>query len=181
MAKGQRVSTDKQDAQKQRHLLLQYAQQHKLLIDEFIEVEISSRRNTKERRIDELRAKLADGDTLIVAELSRLGRNMFETLNIINALGESGVRILFVRQPELSTDGPQTKLPLAWPSTATSPRPSASSSRCAPSRAWPRLGPTARRWVGPRAVGTRCGFLIRTRSRLGDIERWAWIWRRFGS
>ena len=32
-----RVSTDKQDAQKQRHLLLQYAQQHKLLIDEFIE------------------------------------------------------------------------------------------------------------------------------------------------
>ena len=108
-----RVSTDKQDAQKQRHLLLQYAQQHKLLIDEFIEVEISSRRNTKERRIDELRAKLADGDTLIVAELSRLGRNMFETLNIINTLGESGVRILFVRQPELSTDGPQTKLLLA--------------------------------------------------------------------
>ena len=108
-----RVSTDKQDAQKQRHLLLQYAQQHKLLIDEFIEVEISSRRNTKERRIDELRAKLADSDTLIVAELSRLGRNMFETLNIINELGESGVRIIFVRQPELSTDGPQTKLLLA--------------------------------------------------------------------
>ena len=70
-------------------------------------------RLSKERRIDELRAKLADGDTLIVAELSRLGRNMFETLNIINALGESGVRILFVRQPELSTDGPQTKLLLA--------------------------------------------------------------------
>ena len=61
--------------------------------------------NTGERRIDELRAKLADGDTLIVAELSRLGRNMFETLNIINTLGEGGVRILFVRQPELSTDG----------------------------------------------------------------------------
>ncbi len=62
---------------------MQYAQQHKLLIDEFIEVEISSRRNTKERRIEELRAKLADGDTLIVAEPSQLGRTMFETLNII--------------------------------------------------------------------------------------------------
>ena len=108
-----RVSTDKQDSQKQRHLLLHYAQQHKLLIDEFIAVEISSRKNTKERRIDELRAKLADGDTLIVAELSRLGRNMFETLNIINALGESGVRIIFVRHPELSTTGPHTKLLLA--------------------------------------------------------------------
>lgn len=108
-----RVSTDKQDADKQRHLLLQYSQQHKLLIDEFIQVEISSRKNTKERRIDELLGKLAAGDTLIVAELSRLGRNMFETLDIINSLGESGVKIIFVRQPELSTDGPQTKLLLA--------------------------------------------------------------------
>ncbi len=108
-----RVSTDKQDAEKQRHLLLQYAQQHKLLIDEFIEVEVSSRKNTKERRIDELLAKLTTGNTLIVAELSRLGRNMFETLDIINTLGENGVTIIFVRQPELSTIGPQTKLLLA--------------------------------------------------------------------
>ena len=108
-----RVSTDKQDADKQRHLLLQYSQQHKLLIDEFIQVEVSSRKNTKERRIDELLSKLATGDTLIVAELSRLGRNMFETLDIINTLGESGVKIIFVRQPELSTAGPQTKLLLA--------------------------------------------------------------------
>lgn len=108
-----RVSTDKQDADKQRHLLLQYSQQHKLLIDEFIQVEVSSRKNTKERRIDELLSKLVAGDTLIVAELSRLGRNMFETLDIINTLGESGVKIVFVRQPELSTVGPQTKLLLA--------------------------------------------------------------------
>lgn len=108
-----RVSTDKQDADKQRHLLLQYSQQHKLLIDEFIQIEISSRKNTKERRIDELLAKLAAGDTLIVAELSRLGRNMFETLDIINRLGENGVKIIFVRQPELSTMGPHTKLLLA--------------------------------------------------------------------
>ena len=53
------------------------------------------------------------GDTLIVAELSRLGHTMFETRNIINALGESGVRVLFVRRPELPTAGPQTKLLLA--------------------------------------------------------------------
>lgn len=108
-----RVSTDKQDAEKQRHLLLQYSQQHKLLIDEFIEVEISSRKNTKERRIDELLSKLAVRDTLIVAELSRLGRHMFETLNIINALTDRGANIIFVRQPELSTTGPHTKLLLA--------------------------------------------------------------------
>ena len=106
-----RVSTDTQDLEKQRHLLLEYAQRHQLLIGEFINVEVSSRKDTKERRIDELLAKLDDGDTLIVAELSRLGRNMLETLNIINRLGES--RIIFVRRPELSTLGSHTKLLLA--------------------------------------------------------------------
>ena len=108
-----RISMDKQDLEKQKHLLLQYAQAHQLLIHEFIEVEVSSRKNTKARRIDELLSKLDEGDTLIVAELSRLGRNMLETLNIINALTEKGVRLVFVRQPELSTTGAHTKLLLA--------------------------------------------------------------------
>src|SRR4051812_1563271 len=108
-----RVSTDKQDADSQRHLLLEYANKHKIIIDEFIEIEISSRKNQKERRIDELLARLTQEDTLIIAELSRLGRNMLETMNIIHELTENGVSIIFVRQPELSTIGPQTKLLLA--------------------------------------------------------------------
>lgn len=49
----------------------------------------------------------------MVAELSRLGRNMLETLNIINELSENGISMVFVRQPELSTLGPHTKLLLA--------------------------------------------------------------------
>jgi DNA invertase Pin-like site-specific DNA recombinase len=108
-----RVSTDHQDLSKQKHLLLEYSQQHKLLIDEFIEIEISSRRNPKERRIDELLAKLEQGDRLLVAELSRLGRNMLETLNIINQLAQKGITIIFIRQPELSTTGSHANLLLA--------------------------------------------------------------------
>ena len=108
-----RVSTDKQDVEKQKHLLLQYAQSHQMLIYEFIHAEVSSRKDVKERRIDELLVKLTQGDVLLVAELSRLGRNMLQTLNIINELSEQGVRIAFVRQPELSTTGHQAKLLLA--------------------------------------------------------------------
>jgi DNA invertase Pin-like site-specific DNA recombinase len=108
-----RVSTDHQDLEKQKHLLLEYSQQKKLIIDEFIEVEISSRKNQHERRISELMDKLNDGDVLLVAELSRLGRNMLETLNIINNLTEKGVKITFIRQPELSTTGSHTSLLLA--------------------------------------------------------------------
>jgi DNA invertase Pin-like site-specific DNA recombinase len=108
-----RVSTDTQDLDKQKHLLLQYAQAHQVLIHEFIEVEVSSQKNTQARRIDELLSKLQTGDLLLAAELSRLGRNMLETLNLIHALSENGVSLVFVRQPELSTTGPHTKLLLA--------------------------------------------------------------------
>lgn len=99
--------------EKQKHLLLQYAQTNQLLINEFIHAEVSSTKSTKERRIDELSNKLTAGDLLLVAELSRLGRNMLQTLNIINELSERGVKITFVRQPELSTTGSHGKLLLA--------------------------------------------------------------------
>ncbi len=88
-----RISTDAQDLDKQKHLLLAYAQQQKLMIDEFIEVTISSRESPRERKIDVLLEKLHAGDTLLVAELSRLGRNMLETLGIINTLSEQGIKV----------------------------------------------------------------------------------------
>jgi DNA invertase Pin-like site-specific DNA recombinase len=108
-----RVSTDKQDLDKQRHLLLEYAREQQLHIDEFVEIEISSRKSKTARRIDELFAKLNSGDLLLVAELSRLGREMLQVLNIINDLSDHGVEITFVRQPELSTSAGHGKLLLA--------------------------------------------------------------------
>ncbi len=108
-----RVSTEQQDADKQKHLLLDYAHKQQLLVDEFITAEMSSRRSPEDRKIDLLRARLKPGDQLLVAELSRLGRNMLETLNLIHQLSDYGVKLIFVRQPELSTIGTQSKLLLA--------------------------------------------------------------------
>jgi DNA invertase Pin-like site-specific DNA recombinase len=108
-----RISTDRQDLDKQRHLLLEHARRQHLFIDEFVEIEMSSRKSNAARRIDELIAKLDTGDLLLVAELSRLGREMLQVLNIINALGEKRVEITFIRQPELSTSGDHGKLLLA--------------------------------------------------------------------
>lgn len=98
-----RVSTDKQDNNKQKHLILEYAHEHKIKIDEFIEVEESSRKSAKKRKLEELEEKLKEDDTLVVAELSRLGRNMLEVMNLIQKLNDRGVHLIFIRQPELST------------------------------------------------------------------------------
>jgi DNA invertase Pin-like site-specific DNA recombinase len=78
-----------------------------------VEIEISSRQDKTARRIDELFAKLNAGDLLLVAELSRLGREMLQVLNIINDLCDQGIKITFVRQPELSTSAGHGKLLLA--------------------------------------------------------------------
>ncbi len=108
-----RISTDGQDLDKQKHLLLRYAQEQQWIINEFIEVTVSSRQSRQERKIDLLLDKLQTGDILLVAELSRLGRNMLETLNIINTVSEQGIKLVFVRQPELSTTASRAKLLLA--------------------------------------------------------------------
>lgn len=108
-----RISTDQQDLENQKHLLLDYAQKQGWLINEFIEVAVSSKKSPRKRKIDELLEKLAQGDVLLVAELSRLGRNMLETLNIINTLSEKRIRLVFVRQPELSTTATHARLLLA--------------------------------------------------------------------
>ena len=99
-----RVSTDTQNLQNQKHKILEYAQSHKLMIDEFVEIEISSKKDQKKRLIEDLKHKLKKDDTLIVTELSRLGRNMLEILNLIEYFNQKEVKLIFVNQPELSTN-----------------------------------------------------------------------------
>lgn len=99
-----RVSTDKQNLENQKHKILSYAQEQKIIIDEFVEIEISSKGDSKKRLIDSLFEKLKAGDTLICTELSRLGRNMLEILNLIERFNKEQIKLIFVNQPELSTN-----------------------------------------------------------------------------
>jgi DNA invertase Pin-like site-specific DNA recombinase len=99
-----RVSTDKQNLENQKHKILSYAHEHKIILDEFLELEISSKGDLKKRKIDELFLKLKKDDTLICTELSRLGRNMLEILNLIERFNDAGIKLIFVNQPELSTN-----------------------------------------------------------------------------
>jgi len=107
-----RVSTTRQDADHQRHEILEYTNQRQLHVGEFIEVEISSRRDPKQRRIDELMSKLEPGDTLIVSELSRLGRSTSEVIELVNELIRRDVQLIAIKQG-LHISGPhdlQTKV-----------------------------------------------------------------------
>ncbi|KHK01668.1 DNA-invertase [Desulfovibrio sp. TomC] len=78
--------------------ILNFANQAGIRVDEFVEVEISSRKTTEERRIDELLARLAPGDTVVVSELSRLGRSLGEMVQIVEQLKEKEVALIAIKQ-----------------------------------------------------------------------------------
>ena len=92
-----RTSTDKQTTSNQRNEILEYSNRNKFHIDEFIEVEMSSRKSIEERKIDLLQ-KLNEGDTIISSELSRFGRSISELLSLVAELTAKKITLIFVKQ-----------------------------------------------------------------------------------
>ena len=93
-----RASTDKQDLNNQKLEILEYSRQIVLTINEFVEIKISSRKTSKQKRSDELLERLADSDTSIVTELSGLGRSTFEVVALINELVQRSMRTIIIKQ-----------------------------------------------------------------------------------
>lgn len=93
-----RASTDKQDVKNQKLEILEFARNKKFHIDDFIEITVSSRKTTKQRRIDELLEKLNNSDILLVTELSRLGRSTAEVIALMNEITERDIRVIIIKQ-----------------------------------------------------------------------------------
>jgi len=93
-----RVSTDSQDLQNQKLEILEYADKHQFHINEWSEIKVSSRKSTKDRLIDQLLNNLETGDTLIVSELSRLGRSVSQIITIVDTLIKKQVKVIIIKQ-----------------------------------------------------------------------------------
>lgn len=94
-----RVSTQDQSIDGQKNSISRYCIDQKLMVDEWIELEMSSRKSTAHRRIDELLNKLEPNDVIIASELSRLGRSIKETLNTIETIiQDKQARLILIEQ-----------------------------------------------------------------------------------
>ncbi|MGC1181657.1 recombinase family protein [Legionella sp.] len=94
-----RVSTQEQNVDSQKNSISRYCMDQKLMVDEWIELEMSSRKSTAHRRIDELLNKLLPSDIVISCELSRLGRSIKETLNTIETITQDKqARLILIKQ-----------------------------------------------------------------------------------
>lgn len=79
-----RVSSDKQTVENQRYEIGKFAQKQNIQIDNWIEETISGTKNYDKRALGKLLNQVGKDDLIICAELSRLGRNMFMIMEILN-------------------------------------------------------------------------------------------------
>ncbi|MCR4734492.1 MAG: master DNA invertase Mpi family serine-type recombinase [Treponema sp.] len=93
-----RVSSDKQTVENQRFEILKFVKDKNVIIDEWIEETISGTVSPKKRNLGKLIEKVVKGDVIICSELSRLGRNMFMIMSILNILMERGVIVCTVKE-----------------------------------------------------------------------------------
>jgi len=93
-----RTSTDKQDLNNQKLEILEWAHKKEVKVDAFVEITISSRKTSKQRRIEEVLQMLTDTDTLVVTELSRLGRSTAEVIALVNELVARNIRVIILKQ-----------------------------------------------------------------------------------
>lgn len=79
-----RVSSDKQTVENQRFEINSFCSKNGMTIDGWIEETISGTKNYNKRELGKLLLMVQKGDLIICAELSRLGRNLFMIMEILN-------------------------------------------------------------------------------------------------
>ena len=92
-----RVSTDKQTVENQRYEIEKYCKERELVIYSWIEETISGTKKIDERKLGKLLSKVKKGDIIICAELSRLGRNMFMIMSILNYCMENEIKVWTIK------------------------------------------------------------------------------------
>ena len=79
-----RVCSDKQTVENQRFEINNFCSRESLCIDGWIEETISGTKNYNKRQLGKLLNRVQKNDLIICAELSRLGRNLFMIMEILN-------------------------------------------------------------------------------------------------
>lgn len=105
-----RVSSDKQTVENQRFEINNFCEHQKLSIDDWIEETISGMKNYTKRQLGNLLKKVNKGDIIICSELSRLGRNLFMIMEILNICMTKECRVWTIKDNYRLGDDIQSKV-----------------------------------------------------------------------
>lgn len=93
-----RVSTDRQTVENQKLEILTWANKERLVVDEFVEAQVSTRKIQLATLVDAIVSSMVKGDILVVTELSRLARSLRQLLTAINDLVERGLTLVSIKE-----------------------------------------------------------------------------------
>lgn len=105
-----RVSTEVQTVQNQKLAIRQYAKYHRLHKITWISETISGTKQPEKRKLGELLKQVKEGDTIIITEISRLGRSMTMILNVLQTLLDKKVKVIAIKEGFELGDNLQSKV-----------------------------------------------------------------------
>ena len=92
-----RVSSDKQTVENQRFEITRFAEENGFEIGGWIEETISGTKNYDKRALGKLLNKASSDDVIVCSELSRLGRNLFMIMEILNVCMNKGCKVWTIK------------------------------------------------------------------------------------
>ena len=105
-----RVSSDKQTVENQRFEINNFCGRNGLAVDGWIEETISGTKSYNKRELGKLLKRVKKGDLIICAELSRLGRNLFMIMEILNICMTKECRVWTIKDNYRLGDDIQSKV-----------------------------------------------------------------------
>jgi DNA invertase Pin-like site-specific DNA recombinase len=105
-----RVSTDRQRVDNQQYEITRFCKKNNLAINEWVKETISGTKAPDKRKLGGLLEKVKEGDLIICAELSRLGRSLFMIMSILNQLMKIGAKVWTIKDNYRLGDDIQSKV-----------------------------------------------------------------------
>ncbi|MEL5895060.1 recombinase family protein [Bacteroides sp. GD17] len=99
-----RVSGEKQTVENQRYEIAEYCAKKGIVIDKWIAESVSGAKHPNVRKLGNILSIIQKGDTILVTELSRLGRCAYMVISIISHCLMVKANILEVRDDKIVMD-----------------------------------------------------------------------------
>ena len=99
-----RVSTDAQDVANQKHGIYEYCHRVGIVNLCFTEDIVTGKKKWHERKLGELIGRMASGDKLIFAEVSRIARSTLQVLEVLEVCMAKGINVYIAKQ-NMQLDG----------------------------------------------------------------------------
>ena len=105
-----RVSSDKQTCSNQHFTIQEYAKKKNIRINRWVEETISSRQPLKKRQLGRLLGSMEKGSCLIVTEVSRLARNLYELAGILQDAIKKEIVVISIKENYTFKNDLQSKI-----------------------------------------------------------------------